>query len=424
MTVITLFEHERITLGQRLRGPTNQYFEPSDFARLQQFYGSGSPAFRLLHRGIQARSLVGVIQVGDLVLEILPKADRADAAGDTHAWRGQLIAMLRVVHGLRLRAPTESRLALRPGALLHLYFELLVTEVERLLRRGLVRQYRRELNQSPALKGRLELVRHLRRNLVHPERFTVEHDVYDRRHVIHEILAAALQLVAQLNRDSPLASRLAALQLDFPEQAGITVTPALFERLAPKLTTRKFAPYARALHIAELLLLHQHPDLHGGRRKVLALLFDMNALWERFVVACLRRELREDGFAVEAQAATPFWRCGPAAVSLRPDILVTRGAQRLALDTKWKVLPEGHTPSAADLRQLYAYHHYFDCSASALVYPGAGGLRQGAFAKTRHDAPGPELAHVLQIPVVAHDARRWRACIGAAVRGCFARVAD
>ena len=243
---------------------------------------------------------------------------------------------------------------------------------------------------------------------------------------MHHVLSAAFARVAQLDTSGRLRGRLAALRLDFPEAAPLAVTPAgsaagplhpiASQRLAPKLTTRKLAPYARAVHIARLLLLDLHPDLRGGRAPALALLFDINAMWEGFRAAALRRRLPA-GFRVSAQATTPSWTGDNGQrTTLRPDLLVdTPGGQRIGLDAKCKYRSGAPKPSAADLRQLYAYADHFDCDTMALVYPGAWGAVRGAFAKTagRDGAPS---ATLLAIPVHEADVHRWMGSITEAIR--------
>jgi len=395
MPVITTFEHQTLKVGNQL--------SDKQLLALQSFHGNGTDAFSLVHKGIRTGNFVGVLQLGNLTLEILPKADNNE---DDTFWRARLLDMLRGVTKLPLQAPTESNLALRPGAVLHLYFELFVREMEQLVRRGLVRQYYRKRRNATALKGRLVISDHVRLNLVHKERFAVEHDVYDRDHSIHQVLFKALQLIGHLDHNNLLHARLAALQLDFPEQSNIAVSPALFERLSPKLGTRKFAPYARAMHIAQLLLLNEHPDLRGGKRKVLALLFNMNVLWEEFVATALRRYLG-DSHTVQTQVNKTFWKSATGSTfKHKPDIIIERDNFRMALDTKWKVLGDNSRPSISDLRQLYTYSHYFNCDSAALVYPGNFKLIEGTFAKTKSDQSHRQ-GHLVALPITNTNIKLW-----------------
>ncbi len=47
------------------------------------------------------------------------------------------------------------------------------------------------------------------------------------------------------------------------------------------------------------------------------------------------------------------------------------------LDTKWKLVDK--QPSIEDVRQMYAYHHYFNAEKVALLYPGAKDYISGKF---------------------------------------------
>jgi 5-methylcytosine-specific restriction enzyme subunit McrC len=49
------------------------------------------------------------------------------------------------------------------------------------------------------------------------------------------------------------------------------------------------------------------------------------------------------------------------------------------IDTKWK-LPERNKPSDNDLKQMFAYNHYWKCTHSLLLYPSdstESGLKGG-----------------------------------------------
>ena len=136
----------------------------------------------------------------------------------------------------------------------------------------------------------------------------------------------------------------------------------------------------------------------------------MNALWERFVATALRRHLPD--FEVRFQGHTDFWENGSRKRTLQPDILLTHrdSGKVTVLDTKWKALANPR-PSIEDLRQLYAYAHYFGASHAGLVYPGTWGRAEGTFVKTKHSTAsatetGPQITHVFGLSPKP-DVRAW-----------------
>src|SRR5208337_3011077 len=147
----------------------------------------------------------------------------------------------------------------------------------------------------------------------------------------------------------------------------IKVTEATFDKL---VLTQKTKSYGKASDIAKLLLLHYHPDLSKGRNNVLALMFDMNKLWEQFVYVSLRK-YKASNMTLSAQTSKLFWKPESGYRSkIRPDIVVNKGkGDCVVLDTKWKNL-NGYNPSPDDLRQMYVYHEYYGAKRVALVYPG------------------------------------------------------
>lgn len=368
---ITVFEHQTLKQGQQFG---QGVFDEVKLKALQQFYGEkGVPYYSLIHKGVKFCEYVGVLQVGNLTIEVLPKADKNE---DQAHWRSVLIGMLRAVGGFSIQAPTVSNLKIRPNSILELYFELFLEEVSYLVHQGLIKKYRKIEGNKKALKGNLQFAQQLQLNHVHKERFYVKHTIYDGQHILHQLLYKTLLLLHQINTRAKLKSKIGSLLLDFPEQRDIKVSESIFSKIQ---FDRKTDGYKRAIAISRLLLLNYHPDVITGRNNVLALMFDMNALWEQFVYASLLRN-KKPGITVSPQQPKSFWK--PKAgnrVSMRPDIVLNKGQEDCAvLDTKWKNLGSNN-PSPEDLRQMFVYHDYFNAKKVALVYPGQAGTREGKY---------------------------------------------
>ncbi|PWJ42247.1 McrC family protein [Sediminitomix flava] len=368
-TTFTVFEHQSLRIGEKVG---NVKFDEKHHEALVRFHGDDSPYFTLIHRGVKFCEYVGVIRVDNILIEVLPKADRNTEDSAKEEWRKALVGMLKVVGAFNISAPSSSTLSLKSNYILDLYFELFLKEIEYLLHFGLVKQYRREESNQKALKGKLQLSEHIRKNVVHKECFYVSHTVYDHDHKIHQILLKALKLVADINQNPTLNVK--SVLFKFPELADLKVTEKTFNKLH---LSRKFKNYENALNIAYLLLLNYHPDLTKGKNDVLALMFNMNDLWERFVLVSLKRNLKD--FKVKGQISKLFWKGEQRGQSyIRPDIVLSRDESTIVLDTKWKYI-KSNIPSPEDLRQLYAYHKYYDAEKVALVYPGVEKLNKGIY---------------------------------------------
>ncbi|HBT09509.1 MAG TPA: restriction endonuclease, partial [Leeuwenhoekiella sp.] len=239
------------------------------------------------------KQYVGVLQVNDVCIEVLPKADRS-SAGES-AWQKALIEMLRVTKRLKINQVDHANVTKQSKHLLDLYFEWYLNEVQKLIHQGLIKKYYRKQGNLNTLKGKLVFAKQISQNIIHKERFYTEHQVYDRDHLVHQILQQALGIIEQFTRGGYLYGKCKSIQLDFPEVKAINATAATFDKL---VLGRKEQPYRTALEIARLIILNFAPNVKNGSEKMIALLFDMNNLWEEYILIQLKKAYKDDEYRV------------------------------------------------------------------------------------------------------------------------------
>jgi len=375
--LISVYEWDTLWVGEEQKGGQ---FNQADFDALQAHLTATPDLgfYSLLNRAIRFNQFVGALQIGDLTIEVLPKIDRHNELGEA-AWQDVLIRMIGIAHRVPVYTITDASLLTTRRRILDAYISMFLAEVERLMHEGLLKRYRREEGNQPALRGHLLIHKQLQHNLVHAERFYVAHTVYDRDNVFNAILYKALQALGYAQLHSALKTRLGALQAFFPACSSVAINDALFRRLR---YDRKTARYKKAIGFAEIILRHFHPDIRQGRQAILAIMFDMNKLWEAFIIHSLQQAASQySGCTIHPKSTAPFWR-HPDGYNhvLEPDIKVQfdtetldvttgpkkRERQVVILDTKWKY---NSKTSIADLRQMYAYSQYFGAAKSYLLYP-------------------------------------------------------
>ena len=358
---IQVFEHSFLAIGER-------GFDKRHFVALSKLNALHDyQYFDLKYNGVVFKQFVGVIQVDNLTIEILPKIDRYEAEDKENKtkWRDVLLEMLKVTKKLKIQQVGHANVSRQSIHLLDIYFEWFLNEVQLLIHQGLIKQYYKETGNVKALKGKLEFAGHINKNLVHKERFYTTHQVYDKDHLIHQVLGQALEIIATLSKGNYLYSKCKTVQLNFPEVKSIKANENTFTRI-PK--SRKTAPYDNALAIARLIILNYGPNVSSGSEKMLALLFDMNSLWEEYVLVRLKQVCQDNDIEVYGQNSKGFWN----GITIRPDIVLKKQIEgkmeTVIIDTKWKNIDQSQ-PSTHDLRQMYVYNDYWESRKSLLLYP-------------------------------------------------------
>ena len=358
--IIQVFEHHTLKVDK------DSSFKLKHFKALEKYgYKTKEKYYTVGNQRIKFNNYVGVIQVKNLTIEVLPKADhKEDNQTSKDKWQDALISMLHECKLIKLNAISNAKLKKGSASILDLYYDFFLSETETIYKHGLRKNYRAKDENLNKLKGKILFTNHIRKNAFHKERFYIEHKVFDADNTLNQILLKALLILKLIAHNPNHNIRINKLLLSFEDVSEKNITEIWFEKLKFDRNTER---YRQAINLAKLIILKYSPDLKGGNENVLAIMFDMNMLYENYVYRKLKvLEVNSEypNIKVKEQNRTPFWETR----GLRADIVVEAEYKRFVIDTKWKVLRDSK-PSDDDLKQMFVYNLHYGTDLSILLYP-------------------------------------------------------
>lgn len=367
--IIRAFEHQTIKQGD----VDGVKFEYTHFKSLVKYNEKhGNKYFTVGDKKLTFHNYVGVIQVNNITIEILPKADKKTYASKDK-WQEALLTMLRECRKLKVESLSEALLTLKSSSLLDLYYYEFLKEVENIIHQGFRKKYKKVSGNTKYLKGRLLFNQQINKNLIHKERFYTEHQVYSRDHLINRILLKALNITSFISNNPAIKNKAEKLKLEFEGIQDVNIIATDFEKVNFSINNEH---YRQGINLAKMIILNYSPDLKGGHESVLAILFDMNKLYENFIYRQLKKFEKthnlkvvdkKHNLVIVEKEKQYFWENN----YFEPDIIVRKNDKTVIIDTKWKVL-KNHTPDINDLRQMYAYNMHYKSNLSILLYPEVG----------------------------------------------------
>jgi 5-methylcytosine-specific restriction enzyme subunit McrC len=371
--IIQVFEHESLTINDG-RGMTLKHLD----ALVLYNDRYDNKYFTRIRDGIKFSQYVGVIQAGNLTIEILPKADKKVQIEyrTKQIWRDVLLDMLKECHLLRVDHVEKAQLNLRSNSLLDIYLELFLQETEQLIHEGLVKKYKKKEGNKLALKGQLQFSKNITYNLIHQERFYVRYTEFDRNNIFNQLLFKTLCLIPRISSNLWSADKVNRLLMDFPGLPDCHVSQSTFRKL---VYDRKTDRYKDALLISKMILLNFRPDITGGSENVIAILFDMNELWEEFVFRRLAKSATKNTKIARQQKKDFWWNVTQKYYKqVKPDIVITKDLRTIIVDTKWKIVND-NSPADDDLKQMFVYNLLWNADKSVLLYPGTFDDCEGSY---------------------------------------------
>ena len=316
---------------------------------------------------LKVSQYVGVIQTKSGVsIEILPKIARVNTKKNT---KKILIKMLKTLRNSPFKNLGKSSIKTEHMDLLEVFITMFSEELANLVRRGLKSNYIAKEENTKFLKGKLKLTEHIRKNAIHKERFYVQFDEYLQNRVENRIIRTTLVFLYKKSRNGRNKKNLRELLFVFDRISPIHDYTSAFKKIR---IDRQMKDYETILQWCKYFLQGDSFTPYRGNSVALALLFDMNLIFEDYVAHCLKKVDSIKGIRTQVSEKTLL--ISPNRFKLKPDLkyqqIVTGEVKNIIGDTKWKLLTSNKAMNQSDLYQMYAYGtKYDDINEIHLIYP-------------------------------------------------------
>lgn len=372
MRSVSLIEHEIAWVTEH---PTDKQFSVPEIAALDKVQKSqGVEAFRWISRTqIRTGQYVGMVVAPDIRLEILPKIDGL-AKGDT---RQVLVRMIATAREIPVWDSEVAKHDCQNSDLLEVLIKLFARRVLLQLRSGLYRAYQGQEGDLSRLRGKLNVSRQFSRLAAQPQWLACRYEEFTGDNPLNRLLLCAVAFLARRSTRSDTQRLLGEIRSHFEDVTEVAATTALAQDFTLDRTNRRWEISAI---FARLFLLSSYQTVHGDVQQGIALLFDMNVLFEAYMAALARRAFAPLGYKVHAQGPQRSLAKkaeGRGAFQTKPDLTIERDGVTIIVDTKWKRLDPTRLDfdvAQADAYQMHGYVHVYGSQSAILLYPHHGGI--------------------------------------------------
>lgn len=337
---------------------------------------------------IQIKGFVGVITTSaGTQIEILPKIDEGNDEASVRQSRLILERMLKTVNNIKCPESTQADLLTKKAPLQELLISWFLTEVNKLIKKGIRQDYNRVEATEKFLKGQLQLSSQLRKPAYKQHTFDIEYDVFSADRAENRLIHSALIAVSKWSKDYENQKRAKHFLLTLD---GVPTSSGYTDDFSKWSVARDMRHYQSVLPWIKLILNQQSPFSIAGKYEGISFLLPMNELFEKYVAKRLSTQLPRGYRLTEQkpQKALVNTERNEGAFQMKPDIAIHYGKEDkpiCILDTKWKRIDQEKTYdsgsedkkrgiSQSDMYQLFAYGKKYNVKTVALIYPKWSGF--------------------------------------------------
>jgi 5-methylcytosine-specific restriction enzyme subunit McrC len=379
--LLEIREHDVITFNEELKGDSQyKYLDEASFNQLEALilsFSNGEEAdavdfFNLTSRRkvgkvIRAKNYVGIVQLkSGTQIQVLPKIDTGDIA-DT---KSTFLRMLKSMRDFPSKVFNETNLKLDRMSLYEVFINLYIQEVRNLVKKGIKSTYYATEDNNNFYKGKLIFNEHIKKNMVHKDRFFVSFDEYGINRAENRLIKATLLKLIKISSSSENIKEMRQVLTSFELINASNNYEKDFNQV---IIDRNTKDYDTLMRWSKVFLLNNSFTTFSGDNSGRALLFPMEKVFEAYVGRSLKKALADTDWNVSLQDKGYY--LFERQFALKPDIVIEKEdkSRKIILDTKWKALynnPRSNYGIAqSDMYQMYAYAKKYKTDEIWLLYP-------------------------------------------------------
>ena len=361
--ILSIREYDKLHIRTE-RDLEHNAISMSDAVYLQSVVMDNSPVFSHGNRCLIAQQYVGVIEMPDFTIEILPKIY---GEVDNDRLREVLVRMLLVAHQTNSIRRFKASVATKTNSLSEVVIQSFLYELKTYIDSGLQYEYKKVSQNLNKVKGQIVFSQQLRRNVLAPTKFYCRYSKYVVDNELNQFFKTCLLEMARYSRD---VQNIRMIDDLIPSFEGISEIESQ-KVLGYGIGFNSINARAKEAYIfGRMFLENLSATMSAGATQVYTMLFNMDHLYELFVyrVASLvfgnRVTYQKMGNYMVSRDLD-----GKKFVSLRPDLtLKISDQEQWIIDTKWKI--PGRFAKESDVYQMNAYSTGIkNVSKVILLYP-------------------------------------------------------
>lgn len=308
---------------------------------------------------------VGSIKYKNWQLDIYPKYLAKQGGNGTQ----QLIRMLAYTRKLDIKISTADS-GMAKGSFLEIIIWYYASSLLNGLRRHIPHHYRHQEENLHTVRGKIDFINDIRYNLANKAKIFCKYDEFITDNLLNRTLhfVSVLLYRRTINEETKQLFRSIFAFYEDLESKAVTFNEARTIRLS-KLQRDAFDT---PLKLAQLFLEHATFNLYNNTFKNVAILFDMNKLFEEFIFEKLREELGNSVSSQNGQRIITGFSPEEKGIDvhkyIRTDILIDTGDKesKIIIDTKYK---NANKIASSDIYQMLAYGKIHNTKNLCLIYP-------------------------------------------------------
>lgn len=321
------------------------------------------------------KNYVGLIQMkNNCQIQVLPKIEFLN--GEQDETKRVFMRMLRSMKDFPSKVFSNANLKMDCMNLYEIFINMYLQEVRQLVKHGIKSSYVGIEDNLNFYKGKLLVNEHIKRNMVHQERFYVEYDEFKVNRPENRLVKSTLLKLQGITLSSENSKAIRQLLTSFEMVSPSTNYDRDFSKI---IIDRNTKDYEMLMQWSKVFLKNKSFTTFSGTESARALMFPMEKVFEAYVAQNMKKMFAKYHWDVYSQDKCHYLFNklngeNHRKFALRPDLVVTRDDKSVViLDTKWKSLindkSKNYGISQADMYQMYAYSKKYDTSEIWLLYP-------------------------------------------------------